>query len=389
MNARYGILQGAYWAAMCTVIAFFVQLFKGYGYDTMECCIISACGTAALVVSQPVWGALCDRAKKVRPVLLCAIGLGMAASFLLYLGGRSIYWMIAGVVAFSVTFRALMYIYDIWAVRLKNDGAKINFGVTRSCGSACYAVVAALFGMAIDKFGTGIIVPCFLAGAVFVAVMTLTIREPAVSLEKTEEKVSLWEGIKGLCRNREYLVLLLAVFLTFSASNGFILFLPYRIYDLGGTDTHYGYATFAMALSEIPALLLYKTVSKKLSARAILCIAFFFVAVKLLSTAIFNDLTVVILCQTFQAPAYGLYLCAIANYIAEVVPRSFVFTAQTVLSAVAAGLAPLCAYLLMGALSTSYPATTVITVAGFFPLLGFCVMTGYILISKRKNKKGR
>ena len=134
------------------------------------------------------------------------------------------------------------------------------------------------------------------------------------------------EGIKGLLKNREYLILLLAVFLTFSASNGFILFLPYRIYDLGGTDAHYGYATFAMALSEIPALLLYKTISKKLSPRTILCIAFFFVAVKLFSTATFDNIAVVILCQTFQAPAYGLYLCAIANYIDEVVPRSFVFT---------------------------------------------------------------
>ena len=387
MNARYGILQGAYWAAMCTIIAFFVQLFKSYGYDTMECCIISACGTAALIISQPVWGALCDRAKKVRPVLLTAIGLGMGASLLLYLGGRSIYWMIAGVVAFSVTFRALMYIYDIWAVRLKNDGAKINFGVTRSCGSGCYAAVAALFGLAIDKWGTGIIVPCFLAGAVFVAVMTLTIREPAVSSEKAEEKVGLWEGLKGLVKNKEYLVLLVSIFLVFSASNGFILFLPYRIYDLGGTDAHYGYATFAMALSEIPALLLYKSISKKLSSRTILCIAFFFVGVKLLSTAFFDNLIVVILCQMFQAPAYGLYLCAIANYISEVVPRSFVFTAQTVLSAVAAGLAPFCAYLLMGALSNSYPATTVITVAGIFPLLGFCVMTGYILLFGRKKEK--
>ena len=46
-----------------------------------------------------------------------------------------------------------------------------------------------------------------------------------------------------------------------------------------------------------------------------------------------------------------------------------------------------CAYLLMGALSTSYSATTVITVAGFFPLLGFGVMAGYILLSKRKKAK--
>ncbi|MBQ8898147.1 MAG: MFS transporter [Clostridia bacterium] len=384
MNLRYGLLQGAYWAAMCTVIAFFVQLFKGYGYDTMECCIISACGTAALIISQPLWGALCDRAKKVKPVLLTAIGLGMASVFLFYLGGRSIYWMIAGVVAFSVTFRALMYIYDIWAVRLRNDGASINFGITRSVGSGCYALVAAFFGLAIDKWGTGIIVPCFLGGAVLVAVMTLTIREPQVTV-KNEDRVGFIEGVRGLVKNREYLLLLLCIFLVFSASNGFILFLPYRIYELGGTDAHYGYATFIMALSEIPALLLYKTLAKRLSPRVILCIAFFFVAVKIFSTAIFDSVPAVIASQAFQAPAYGLYLCAISNYIAQVVPRSFVFTAQTVLSAVAAGLAPFCAYLLMGGLSETYSATSVITVVGFSPLAGFAIMALFIFFTRKKK----
>ena len=384
MNLRYGLLQGAYWAAMCTVIAFFVQLFKGYGYDTMECCIISACGTAALIISQPLWGALCDRAKKVKPVLLTAIGLGMASVFLFYLGGRSIYWMIAGVVAFSVTFRALMYIYDIWAVRLRNDGASINFGITRSVGSGCYALVAAFFGLAIDKWGTGIIVPCFLGGAVLVAVMTLTIREPQVTVNN-EDRVGFIEGVRGLVKNREYLLLLLCIFLVFSASNGFILFLPYRIYELGGTDAHYGYATFIMALSEIPALLLYKTLAKRLSPRVILCIAFFFVAVKIFSTAIFDSVPAVIASQAFQAPAYGLYLCAISNYIAQVVPRSFVFTAQTVLSAVAAGLAPFCAYLLMGGLSETYSATSVITVVGFSPLAGFAIMALFIFFTRKKK----
>ena len=384
MNLRYGLLQGAYWAAMCTVIAFFVQLFKGYGYDTMECCIISACGTAALIISQPLWGALCDRAKKVKPVLLTAIGLGMASVFLFYLGGRSIYWMIAGVVAFSVTFRALIYIYDIWAVRLRNDGASINFGITRSVGSGCYALVAAFFGLAIDKWGTGIIVPCFLGGAVLVAVMTLTIREPQVTVNN-EDRVGFFEGVRGLVKNREYLLLLLCIFLVFSASHGFILFLPYRIYELGGTDAHYGYATFIMALSEIPALLLYKTLAKRLSPRVILCIAFFFVAVKIFSTAIFDSVPAVIASQAFQAPAYGLYLCAISNYIAQVVPRSFVFTAQTVLSAVAAGLAPFCAYLLMGGLSETYSATSVITVVGFSPLAGFAIMALFIFFTRKKK----
>ena len=388
MNVRYGILQGTFWAAMCVVIAFFVQLFKAFGYDTMQCCVISACGTAALILSQPVWGALCDRAKRVRPVLLTALVLGMFSSLLFLLGGRSIYVMILGVVAFSSTFRALMYIYDTWAVRLRNDGAKLEFGITRSCGSFCYALTAALFGLAIDRFGTGIIVPVFLVLALIVAVITMTIPEAPPSV-RTDDRLSLRRGLSGLLKNREYIVLLVSLFLVFSASNGFILFLPYRIYELGGTDAHYGYATFVMAISEIPALLLYKKISARISARTILCISFFFVSAKIFSTALFDNLTVVILCQLFQAPSYGLYLCAISNYIPTVVPRSFVFTAQTVLSAVVAGLAPFCAYILMGILSNSFPASVVIGAAGVFPLLGCGLMTSFVLISGKKKPSAK
>ncbi|MGN1452185.1 MAG: hypothetical protein ACI4XQ_08790, partial [Eubacteriales bacterium] len=57
----------------------------------------------------------------------------------------------------------------------------------------------------------------------------------------------------------------------------------------------------------------------------------------------------------------------------------------TVLSAVVAGLAPFCAYILMGVLSNSFSASTVIGAAGVFPLLGCGLMTSFILISGKKK----
>lgn len=377
MNFRYGLLQGFYWAAFCTVFSFYIPLFESFGYDTFTCGIIAMCSTAALALAQPLWGVLCDRSKKIKPILTAALLCGIAGSVLLRYSGKSVFFTIPAVVVLSSTTQSLMYIFDTWSIRLRIDGAKISFGFTRSFGSAFYAITAALFGMALDRFGMGIMTPVFIVLSLIVIFLTFTIREPSVrnAGAKPDDKDSFAAGAKKLLKNKAYLSLLLAVFFVFFGSSGSMLFLAIRISDLGGGNSEYGLALFIMAMSEVPALLSYKKLAPRFSNRTLLCIAMFFMILKISAVALSPRVWMIVALMILQAPSYGIYLSSIANYVPEIVERRTVFTAQTIIASIVSGLAGICSNLFMGAAATAIGLQPALCLMIAFPAAGLLIFS--------------
>lgn len=375
MNFRYGLLQGFYWAAFCVVFSFYIPLFESFGYDTFTCGVIAMCSTAALALAQPLWGVLCDRSKKIKPILAAALLCGIAGSVLLRYSGKSVFNTVIAVVVLSSTTQSLMYIFDTWSIRLKIDGAKISFGLTRSFGSAFYATTAALFGAALDRFGMGIMTPVFIVLSLIVIALILTIREPSArnAHPRQEDNDSFATGVKKLLKNRAYLSLLLAVFFVFFGSSGSMLFLSVRISDLGGGNGDYGLALFIMAMSEVPALLSYKKLAPRFSNYSLLCISMFFMVLKISAVALSPRVWMIVALMTLQAPSYGIYLSSIANYVPEIVERRTVFTAQTVIAAIVSGLAGICSNLFMGAAATAIGLRPALCLMIAFPAVGLLI----------------
>ena len=273
MNFKYGLLQG-FIAAYCCIFSFYIPLSHSFGYNPLTIGVITMCGTVALTVAQPVWGLFCDRSKKIKPVLAAVLVGGVIGSLILPLGKKSIVYTMLAVLTLASTTQSLMYIFDTWSIRLRNDGANISFGLTRSFGSAFYASTGALFGAALDRFGMKIITPVFIALTCIVIALMLSIKEPHVETLAPSDKENFMLGVKKLSKNKLYISLLVSVFFIFFGFFGSSTFLALRISELGGKNSEYGLALFIMAMSEIPALLLYKACDK-VSNRTLLCISMF------------------------------------------------------------------------------------------------------------------
>ncbi len=389
MNFRYGILQGAYWAAYCSVYTFFVPLFESYGFPRMTTSLILVCGMIFLALAQPLWGILCDKLGRVKPVLLSVIAAGMVGSLLLPLGAGSVFLTLIAVIVFASTYQSLMYVYDTWSIRLRNDGADINFGITRGVGSASFAVGAALIGSAFDKYGFGIMTPLFLILSALVFIMTLSIKDvrpPAPKdLDSTAplEKDSFSSGLKKLVKNKTYLILLLGVFLAFFGNSGIMMCFPLRVAEIGGGNSEYGLALFIMAMAEVPALLLYRRLAVRTSSFVLLCISMFFMSLKIAAIALSPQIWMIVALQVLQAPSYGIYLSSIANYVPEIVSRRTIFTAQTAVAAVVS-IAGICSNLFAGVMITAFGIQiATISLIGF-PLAGLLVL--WVFTSKTMRK---
>lgn len=373
MNLRFSLVQAAYWMTNCVFFTYLVPLLRDFGYSELQSGMISMCGTIILTAGQPLWGMLCDHVRRVKPVFMAVLLAGAAASLLIPFGRNSFVCTIIAVVLLSATTQSLMFLFDTWAARLLRDGAQLNFGLTRSCGSIAYATTAVLFGTALDRFGYSLITPVFLALSFFAAVAVAVVPEMPRQIQPTASSDARTGFLPAVCRlftDRRYLCLLLSVFFTYFGSTGMMLFYSLRIMELGGNNGIYGLAIFVNSASEVPALLLYRRLSQRFSHRTLLAVSFCAMAAKITFIALSQSLWLTVAVMVLQGPAYGLYLSASVQYVPEIVESRLTYTAQMLIGAVASGVAGIASNLYMGVVTDRFNLHTAMISLIFFTLCG-------------------
>ncbi len=390
MNLKFGLIQASYWMTYCVMFTYLVPLYESFGYGELLSGVISMIGTAVLAAAQPLWGVLCDRVKRIKPVLVAALLAGAGASLLLPFGKGSVAVTVTAVVLLVATTQSLMYLFDTWSARLQSEGARLHFGLTRSCGSLFYALTAVFFGMALDRFGFSIMTPVFIALSLCVAAAVLAVKEPprdGCVQTQAAARPDFWPAVKRLMTDRRYLCLLAAVFLTFFGSSGIMLFFPLRVAEIGGGNSEYGLALFVMAASEVPALLLYRRLARRFSNRTLLAASLLFITAKVAAIALSPALWLVVALMTLQGPSYGIYLSAIVRYVPEIVEPRLIYTAQTVIAAVVSGAAGVASNLYMGVAAERFGLQPAMITLIFVTFCGFLVFAAPVLARRKGGKK--
>lgn len=357
MNLKFALIQATYWMTNCVFFNFLVLLLKDFGYSELQSGVISMVGTIVLTACQPLWGMLCDRAPRIKPILIGVLLAGAAASLLIPFGRSSVVCAVIAVILLSATTQSLMFLFDTWAARLLREGVRLNFGLTRSCGSFAYASTAALFGMALDRFGYAIVTPAFVALSLCAVAAVAVVREPArpaTLLTAEKSNADFFPAVRRLLSDRRYLCLLLSVFLIFFGSTGIMLFYPLRIAELGGNNAIFGLAIFVNAASEVPALLLYCRLSRRFSHRTLLAVAFCSLALKIALIALSESLWLSVAVMLLQAPSYGVYLSASVQYVPEIVDARLTYTAQMLIGSFASGASGIASNLYMGVVADRF-----------------------------------
>ena len=391
MNLKFGLIQASYWMTYCVMFTYLVPLYESFGYGEFLSGVIAMIGTAVLTAAQPLWGVLCDRVKRIKPVLVAVLLAGAGAALLLPLGNGSVAVTVTAVVLLAATTQSLMYLFDTWSARLQREGARLSFGLTRSCGSVFYALTAAFFGLALDRFGFSIMTPVFIGLSLCVILAVLAVKEPRQTSPARETEgaaqADFWPAVKRLMTDRRYLCLLVATFLTFFGSTGIMLFLPLRVAEIGGGNYEYGLALLVMAFSEVPALLLYRRFSARFSTWTLHAAALFFTAVKVAAIALAPSLWLLIALMVVQGPSNGVYLTTNVRYVPEIVEPQLTYTAQTVIGAVASGAAGIASSLYMGAAVERFGLQTAMITLIFIAFSGFLVFAAPVLARRKGGKK--
>lgn len=384
LNIRLCILQGVFWSSFCVLFSFLVPLLKSWGYNNFVIGTLTMLMAFSSTIAQPLWGTFCDKKGHIKLLFVFLMSISCLLAITLPLGARSVILCAIAIILLSATAQSMPALIDSWAVRLINDGEKVNYAFTRGFGSLFFAFIAMGFGRLLDKYGMRIIIPAFLALASIAILVAITTKSPSptkLHLLEVETKGSF----HTLLKNKEYLVFIISVLLVYIGNGATMVFYPVLISSLGGGNSELGTGLFIMALSEVPTMLLFVFISRRVSNIRSLMFSMFFFGVKGILLALSPNVTWAIIAQVFQALSFGLFLPSAVNYINKIVEEKVVVSAQLVFSSAAFGIGAIIGNFSGGVLSELFGVKVMMLILNSVTFSGFVVFTVYH-IYKNKNR---
>jgi len=379
VNVKVGLVQGFYWMASCVFVSFLVRLLNGYGYSDYESGVALSVSAFAALTVQPLLGIVADHTKSVgRLLVVCFMVSCLGAFSILFINQNRIATYAVIFVIFGA-FRSLIYIIDLWSVRVGEGDPSFSYGFTRSFGALMYALSALVYGYAIDIFGTRIIIPCFIVMSTIALVMVALAPKPSDAEVDGDAAEKLIRGfvrsLGRLLRNKHYMMLLLCYTLVEISCLPGQNYLTRKFEVLGAGEVFTGTSLLVMALLQLPVLNRMDSLKKRFKPKSLVWISLLGL---LLRTVIlgFSSTAIGTVCAFITEPfAFGLYIGAILLYMLHYLPHSLHFFGMTLYAAITGGLGGIVGNYFAGLLSERHGVLVMLRVMTIPALLGFAIFT--------------
>ena len=386
VNIRIGLVQGFYWMASCVFVSFLVRLLAGFGYSDYECGIALSVSAFATLIVQPLIGKIADYTGKVSFLIVCCFVISSFSSVLLlpFHGNRILTYILIFIIFGS--FRSLIYIIDLWSYGVGDKAENFSYGFTRSFGAIFYALSAPFYGSAIDNFGTGIIIPCFIVMSLISAFMVVIVPKTEIT-KKEKSKTRLQDAIKQLLNNKNYVILLISYTLIEMSAIPEQNYLTRKYEILGSGELYTGISLLIMGLLQLPALNNIDKISAKVRSIVLIWISLFGLLLRNLILG-FSKTAIGTVCSYLTEPfAFGLYIGAIMLYMHEYLHPEIIYFGTTLYSAITSGLGGIVGNYIAGVLSQNYGILSMMRFMTIPAILGFVLFS--LFLSKRFLQKSR
>lgn len=332
---QYSLLQGAYWAAFCTIYAFSTVLLLEKGFTDAQIGIVVALGNVLGVALQPIFAGIADSSKHISLQKLTAILSGLTAFlFLLVYLLPNLFFAVAACFLLTDTFlQVVQPLVNSVSVYYVNRGVSVDFGISRAVGSLSYAAASSFLGILVTKLGANSIIFMGVLLLLFVVLILLSlplIQGNTSAQQKTETpKESIFHFF---ARYKRFTVALLAVTLLFTFHNMTNSYMIRIIQTLGGDSANMGRALSIAAVCELPAMLFFSKLLKRFSSGQLLILSGIFFALKAGAYLCVGNVFQFYLAQILQMGAFALYIPASVYYVNETMEATDKFKGQAVMT---------------------------------------------------------
>ncbi|MFT3983344.1 MAG: MFS transporter [Lachnospiraceae bacterium] len=345
---KYAAVQAFYWAALCAVLGFAVIGMLEKGYSNSEIGYVMAFSNIVVVVLQPLIANAADKNKRLTLKLIIwffSFLMTAASVVLLFLATASFLLTVMMAVCI-ISVLAMQPFINTMSVQLEERGIAVNFGVCRSCGSLSYAFISSIVGILIKTYSYSVVPVTtifILIGLFFsVGILAGSGSSQALCLQNggdfvKEQKSRQPQGlVQFLFTNKRFFFFLIGTMLIFYTHMITSNYLIQIVSAVGGDSSHTGIAASIAAVLELPAMIFFTKLVKRIRCQMLLRISGIFFMLKYLFLFLAKSVGMIYFAEVLQIGAYALFVPASVYYVSRlfgsadmVKGQSMVTTAMT------------------------------------------------------------
>lgn len=316
----YSVMQGLYWMIFCAYIGFATVYLLSQGRSASDIGILIAVSNITGALLQPVAAELSDRTERLslsQMVILLA-GAGALVSFVLLKTDGFLTIILYG--ALVALVHVIMPLMNALGMAYNNDGQCCNFGLARAMGSLGFAVISYVLGILVDRYGAWTI-PITAGGLFLLLALVMALGQeplwgdrdptPVQGIRKGSSVMALMTGYSG------FLYVLAGVFLIYGFHNITNIYLIQIMETVGGSAREMGITIGLAAVLELPAMIFFTRIHKKLGSAGVLKLASVFWVVKSLGYLLAGRVGHIYATQLFQALAFAPFTPGVVYYTDE------------------------------------------------------------------------
>lgn len=330
------LLQALFWSNFGTLYSFSTVFLLSKNFENKEIGLILACANILAVILQPTIGAWADRSQKIS---LRAIILAMSCTVVVFL-------LIVGIGHFSAIVLAFLYgiaialaltmqpLINAFIFTYINAGYDVNFGFSRGIGSLSFAALSFTVGMLINQYS-----PEFIpwVGILLTTLLVLvTLMFPKINIQADRLIVENQSELSAPLLKNGFLgkyglfpVFLFSLIFLFTFHTIINTYLNQITTSLGAANGDFGTSLTIAALSELPAMLGFGYLLKKMKVTVLLKISGFFYALRGLLYLFATSVAMINATQLLQALSFAVLTPAAVYYVNHIMTENDRVKGQT------------------------------------------------------------
>lgn len=351
-NLLYIGLQALHLMIYCVLVNYAGTVLQGIGYSNKEIGLILSLGNLFGFFLQYGGAAVGDRAKKIRPIGVMAVGFcmtGVLMLFLMVINRRCISYTVIYILAMAFISMLIPLIYA-YSEYLQEQGTVVHFSVARGSASVSFAIMSAVSGR-IYIAGGLLPIYCIAMGIIVLVLIILylfsietTVREEQKALQinnlvkqkdliniKDSDKVGAIEFAKSYTPFCWYLA---GTFIIYCGTSFLQNFMIQAVEYLGGGSEQMGDIFSVGALVEIIFFFSYEKIRKKAAPKLLMKVSLMFYVLQGVLLVFAKTPEMLFLAYFVQAPAVGILIPAATDYILEDMDFRYVNRAQALFNGI-------------------------------------------------------
>lgn len=319
ITAFYALIQALYWITYGLMFNYAAVYLQSRGFSSGGIGLVLGASYLLSALGQPLFARLVSRRGLRLNVAAAGVYLLMAAlsALILLLPLKGAVLAVIIVAAFTLQSAMQPSINSLhWGFEL--SGTHVNFGLARGVGSAGFALSSLLMGQILRRAAPDILPACYLAGQILLALCLTALRAPDYAHSGQSKRGGSYRDI--LAAHPKFALFLGGVACMSMAHIFIDNFMLQIMQSLGGGSANLGVAIGIAGMTELPAMVLYSRLSRRMDGFRLLRIAAWIWLAKDVLTLLATSPSLVYVSEALQFFSYAIYVPAAVDYIARALP---------------------------------------------------------------------